>query len=266
MKLYNISKGQLVVLWIVGVISAIVLFFSSIAYETGIYFLISVVIIGFLAFYTIGWRSAKNIADFDNVGDGIWKKFLRLIRKVPKKVYIWLAIIFVVISIINLYPIFDTNTNMVNENSTVKDTIYSVNLGLDKVDEPNNSLLFTPSRAMRLGPVVNNDFGYSYYSPAKTEGEFVKMVFTVTNTGTNSRSFRLSKIKYIDEKGRAFSPIRVFNCDNTVDEGKIYGSYSNVFLKPGIPCRYAVMFETASDSENYQIKVDYTTFISPFDF
>lgn len=60
MKLYNITRGQLITLWIFGIVFWVVSFFSasdtdSKSFWVFLFFLIP----GALIFYTIGWRNEK---------------------------------------------------------------------------------------------------------------------------------------------------------------------------------------------------------------
>lgn len=59
MKIYNITVGQLIILWIIGVLGAFWLFMSSSDWGSENNFYYSIVVIFALIFYSIGWKNRK---------------------------------------------------------------------------------------------------------------------------------------------------------------------------------------------------------------
>lgn len=61
MKFYNITIGQLIVVWVVGIIISASFFLNTGGYggNDTLYFITSIGVLGGLIFYTIGWKNRK---------------------------------------------------------------------------------------------------------------------------------------------------------------------------------------------------------------
>lgn len=60
MKLYNITKSQLIILWVIGLVLSLYFFIKANDYGGEDWMLIvGLIIVGVMIFYTSGWRHFK---------------------------------------------------------------------------------------------------------------------------------------------------------------------------------------------------------------
>ena len=147
---------------------------------------------------------------------------------------------------------------------TLKEVIvpsFEAYLGKDKVTDYENKITFSSLELYNLGNRVNNDFGYSIYNDRETSGTFLKVIFSITNTGTSTNFTRINFVKLKDQDGREFFPDQIFTCSNPFNENSYnnsQNSYSWMFLKPGIPCRVSVLFEVSTESKMFYFLINHS--------
>ena len=90
MKIYKITKGQLISIWVFGVIAFFVAAVEADSYDSSGWAAVFLVLIpAFLVFYTIGWKSHKkvfnSIPNQEGIQEGRGKGFCNKRRKKSPK-------------------------------------------------------------------------------------------------------------------------------------------------------------------------------------
>lgn len=276
-NLYNITKGQLITLWIFGVIGELLALDEASSYKgyEGAGF-IAWILPMVLIFYTLGWLNDKNhalslsrdfierlkgwfgavpIFNIDKPARKIGQWSLNLVSFLFVIVIVWLAIIGS-----REEPV--SNETIIPTNVDTRVTKVLV-IGAQGASDETRGIELSSSTILNLGTEINNDFGYTNYNPAISSGSYLKVVYEVKNTRLTNNLFDIDKIYITDQKGREYSPTKLFTCFNPYDSSNIYDSpfgnksYSETILKPGIPCKVSALFEVAPDSNSFLVSTEF---------
>jgi hypothetical protein len=263
MKLYNITGGQLVTIWVFGILITFTCLVNLGSYDPQIWSQVGVFLIpGLLVFYTLGWKNYKKLTQ--GVSEVIPSKVKTVAKKFLLKAIGLVAVLIVITIILTYFPQSeDANTQ---DSDTVVSSfvpkgpdIQSYWWSAQATSTSDGSLTLSKVDAVILGTSVSDDFGYnSYGNTLETSGRFVKAVFTVTNNTSSSIMFKIDQLALIDNAERKFEAIKMFNCNNPLKEyaGPYDGaSYNSFQLKPAIPCRVSVLYEIPNESTAYTIGI-----------
>jgi hypothetical protein len=269
-KMYDISKAQLITLWVFGFFIWI-WSINQVDYGSSMGSFFAILIPFLLTFYTIGWRAEKKSGNFPNY----FKTILSFLRRILK---IYSGLLILIISIIIGFFILNNSNNNTSEdtlpnlpgenigsksvnNAEGRPLIETISFATNRVSSNDNSLDFYMSDFINFGPQVVNDFIYKTYSPSPiTSGNYSKVVFYANNLTKMSRKIKLVSINLVDDQERVFAKNLVFHCGNPLQEfsyNDFYSFNSVIEIKPGIPCKFSALFETPIDLKTAYIKISY---------
>jgi len=243
--MYKIKKSQLIVIWIVGVVIALVLLLYGVNEEAIQLFIPGVALIGFLVFYTLGWKSYHK-DDSENSLYSNWKWLRKTI--IILSVVVMALIVIPTISSNRTYTSTPTPTPLIFHDyyltkqtpAMIKDLTWS----LEGLYNMSNKLIDS-----RTGMVSN-----------KTDGKFIEVDYLVENKTEDSKTMPKNwgnlAFKLRDDKNRIYYPFLdpgIKPGDGELDRLRI--EYQSFSIKPGIPYRFSVFFEVAKDSNTFDVIV-----------
>jgi hypothetical protein len=262
LKLYNITKGQLVTIWVFGILISLACLVNLGGYDPQVWSQVGIFLVpGILIFYTLGWKNYKKLTQ--GVSEIISSRVKTVLKKYLPKAIGLIAVIVIGIILANLPQPegSDTRDSDVAVSSYVPKgpDIQSYWWSAQATSTLDGSLTLSKVDAVILGTSVSSDFGYSSYGDnLETSGRFVKAVFTVTNNTSSPIMFKIDQLALIDNAGRKFEATKMFNCNNPLKEfaGPYdVASYNSFQLKPAIPCRVSVLYEIPNESTSYNIGI-----------
>lgn len=138
-----------------------------------------------------------------------------------------------------------------------EETSFRQTVSLGSTPTFSENLGFSALELLNLGTIVSDDFGYNSYYPKTTDGTFIKASFTITNNGLSDTWISIKDINLVDDQGRNFNSDKFFTCSNPFGRLGSTPNLGGVSLKPGIPCRVSVLFESSATSKAFNINFIY---------
>ncbi len=253
---YNISKGQLITIWIFGGIGFVVAALESYYSDFATFLLVFIPAV--LVFYTIGWLNFNKKKIRINLRFKKENNDYTYFSKRTKVIIMSILILVIGFFVYNSYlsPVNTTPQQLQDDKGEI--IVLDFNNPINIVSESGSEFLIEAPKVFDLGGKVDNDFGYTAYSYDDTAGKFVAVEFNVIFNGKiNAEVFRLMGSAVRDQKERRYSPTRIESCAPTKNYSVLEDKL--VILKPGIPCEFRMLFEVAPDSESLQVAIEYST-------